>query len=154
MANVERPRILTCWSPQPGAPGQRITDALMLLPYWFARETDPARFEGGENIRVADAYVVDLLLDAGGETYETVAQFAGAMDLNGRPIRTSNLEGLLQTIHGVVGGTIAQREVEYVQRAVSHILQPWAKSLRGLRIKQKSRAAGRSMGLTCVRSVA
>ena len=40
------------------AAGRKIRDALLLLPDKAARDIDPAWFEAGDNIRVADAFVV------------------------------------------------------------------------------------------------
>jgi hypothetical protein len=37
------------------------------------------------------------MLNAAGETYETLKQFAEMLDLDGIPVRTINLEGLLRT---------------------------------------------------------
>ena len=39
--------------------GRRVKDALMILPDRAAKDIDPQWFEEGENIRVADAFVVD-----------------------------------------------------------------------------------------------
>lgn len=77
--------------------GEKIKAALMVLPDQAAREIDPGWFEEGENIRVADAFVVDIMLNACGETYETLKQYAETVDLDGIPVRTINLEGLLLT---------------------------------------------------------
>jgi predicted nucleotidyltransferase len=77
--------------------GEKIRAALMVLPDQSARDLDAAWFEEGENIRVADAIVVDIMLNACGETYETLKQFAETVELDGIPIRTVNLEGLLRT---------------------------------------------------------
>lgn len=77
--------------------GEKIRQALMVLPDQAAKDIDPAWFEEGENIRVADEFVVDILLNAGGETYETLKQFAEVLDLEGIPVRTINLEGMLRT---------------------------------------------------------
>ncbi len=77
--------------------GERVRDALLLLPDQAAREIDPGWFEEGENIRVVDAFVVDIMLSACGETYETLKEFAETVDLDGIPVRTVNLEGLLRT---------------------------------------------------------
>lgn len=77
--------------------GEKIRQALMVLPDQAAKDIDPAWFEDGENIRVADEFVVDILLNAGGETYETLKQFAEVLDLEGIPVRTINLEGMLRT---------------------------------------------------------
>lgn len=77
--------------------GERVRAALMVLPDQAAKDIDPAWFEEGENIRVADAFVVDIMLNACGETYETLQQYAETVDLDGIPVRTINLEGLLLT---------------------------------------------------------
>lgn len=77
--------------------GERVKKALMVLPDQAAKDIDPAWFEEGGNIRVADAFIVDVMFNACGETYETLKQFAVTIDLEGQPIRTVNLEGLLLT---------------------------------------------------------
>ena len=77
--------------------GIKIRSALMVLPDQAAKDIDPAWFDEGENIRVADAFVVDIMLNACGETYETLKQYAETVDLDGVPVRTINLEGLLLT---------------------------------------------------------
>lgn len=48
------------------AVGQRIKDVLLILPDQAAKEIEPAWFEEGENIRVADAFVVDVMLNVNG----------------------------------------------------------------------------------------
>jgi predicted nucleotidyltransferase len=77
--------------------GKRIKDALMILPDQAARDIDPAWFSEGENIRVADAFVVDILLNANGLTYETLKPYVETIELDGIPVRTISLEGLLLT---------------------------------------------------------
>jgi hypothetical protein len=77
--------------------GERVRAALMVLPDQAAKDIDPAWFEEGENIRVADAFVIDIMLNACGETFETLQQYAETVDLDGIPVRTINLEGLLLT---------------------------------------------------------
>ena len=77
--------------------GEKVRLALMVLPDQAAKDIDPAWFEEGENIRVADEFVVNIMLNAGGETYETLSQFAEVLDLGGIPVRTINLEGMLRT---------------------------------------------------------
>lgn len=77
--------------------GKKVREALMVLPDQAAKDLDPAWFEEGENIRVADAFVVDIMLNACGETYETLKRYAETLDFEGVPIRTVNLEGLLLT---------------------------------------------------------
>jgi len=69
----------------------------MVLPDQAAKEIAVEWFEEGENIRVADAFVVDLLLAANGQTYETLSRYAEIIDLDGIPVRTVTLEGLLLT---------------------------------------------------------
>ena len=83
--------------PATQAAGVKIKEALMVLPDKVARDIDPAWFDEGENIRVADAFVVDIMLNACGETYETLKQYVETVDLDGLPVRTVNLEGLLRT---------------------------------------------------------
>jgi predicted nucleotidyltransferase len=77
--------------------GQRIKDALMVLPDRAAKDIEPQWFEEGENIRVADAFVVDLMLNANGQTYDTLSQYAETIELDGIPVKTISLEGLLLT---------------------------------------------------------
>lgn len=75
----------------------RLKQALMLLPDKAAADMDLQWFGEGDNIRVADAFVVDIMLNACGQTYEMLAPYAETIDLDGIPVRTVNLEGLLLT---------------------------------------------------------
>lgn len=77
--------------------GRRVKAALMSLPDQAAKELDPAWFEEGENIRVADAFVVDIMLNANGQSFDSLRSHAQTMDLDGIPVKTVNLEGLLLT---------------------------------------------------------
>jgi predicted nucleotidyltransferase len=77
--------------------GQRVKKALMALPDGAAKDIEPRWFEEGENIRVADAFVVDLMLNANGQTYDTLSQYAETIELEGIPVKTISLEGLLLT---------------------------------------------------------
>ena len=99
------------------AAGGKIRDALLLLPDQAAREIDPAWFDEGENIRVADAFVVDIMLNACGETYESLQQYAETIDLDGVPVRTVNLQGLLLTKQTARDKDIADRIV--LERALA-----------------------------------
>lgn len=93
------------------AAGTKIREALLLLPDQAAAEIDPAWFDEGENIRVADAFVVDIMLNACGETYDSLQQFAETIDLDGIPVRTLNLQGLLLTKQTTRDKDIADRIV-------------------------------------------
>ena len=97
--------------------GQRLKQALMVLPEQAAKDIDPQWFAEGENIRVADAFVVDVLLNANGHSYETLSRYAEIVDLDGIPVRTINLEGLLLTKRTLREKDIADRMV--LERALS-----------------------------------
>ena len=77
--------------------GERVRKALLVLPDKAAREIDPAWFESDDTIRVADEFVVDVMFRACGETYESLLPFEQRIDLDGVPVRTVSLEGLLKT---------------------------------------------------------
>ncbi len=77
--------------------GQKTKQALLLLPDGVAKDIDPEWFPEGDTIRVADAFVVDLMFNACGESYESLQPYAVTVDLEGVPLRTINLEGLLKT---------------------------------------------------------
>lgn len=92
--------------------GRKVRDALMVLP---DQAIDPAWFEEGENIRVADEFIVDIMLNAGGETYDTLEQHAETIDLEGLQIRTINLQGLLLTKQSTRDKDVADRAI--IERA-------------------------------------
>ncbi len=77
--------------------GERVRRALLVLPDKVATELDPAWFLERETIRVADAFVVDLMFNACGETLETLESHTVTIDFDGVPVRTLGLEGLLKT---------------------------------------------------------
>ncbi|MCM2287512.1 MAG: hypothetical protein NDI67_00685 [Sulfuritalea sp.] len=99
------------------AAGRKIRNTLLLLPDQAARDIDPAWFEEGENIRVADAFVVDIMLNACGETYDSLQRYAETIDLDGIPVRTVNLQGLLLTKQTARDKDIADRIV--LERALA-----------------------------------
>lgn len=107
--------------------GVRIKEALMVLPDQAAKDIDPAWFEEGENIRVADIFVVDIMLNACGETYETLRKFVETVDLEGIPVRTVNLEGLLLTKRTMRDKDVPDRIV--LERALEMFRQHGGKSL-------------------------
>ncbi|MCC7312166.1 MAG: hypothetical protein IT510_13060 [Sulfuritalea sp.] len=104
------------------AAGRKIRDALLLLPDKAARDIDPAWFEAGDNIRVADAFVVDLMLNACGETYDSLQRYAEIIDLDGIPVRTVNLQGLLLTKQTSRDKDVADRMV--LERALAVLNMP------------------------------
>jgi hypothetical protein len=63
----------------------------------WQKNIDAAWFAEGDTIRVADAFVVDLMFNACGESYESLQPYAVTVDFDGVPLRTVNLEGLLKT---------------------------------------------------------
>lgn len=91
--------------------GERVRAALLMLPDGVAKDLDPAWFVEGETIRVADAFVVDLMFNACGQTFETLLPFAATIDFDGVATRTLNIEGLLKTKQSVRDKDRMDREV-------------------------------------------
>jgi len=83
--------------PRSAQAGARLRQALLTLPDRVAEALDPAWFTEGDNIRVADAFVVDLLLSANGHSFEDLQPHEQRIDLDGVPVRTIDLDGLLLT---------------------------------------------------------
>ena len=79
------------------AEGEKVKQALLHLPDRAARDLDPAWFEEGNTIRIADEIVVDLLFSACGETLDSLKAHIVTISLEGTPVRTLDLEGLLKT---------------------------------------------------------
>ncbi len=96
--------------------GKRVIKALLILPERASEQIDPAWFEEGETIRVADEFIVDLLFNACGETNQTLARYAEIVDLDGIPVRTLSLEGLLLTKQTVRDKDVMDRMV--LQKAI------------------------------------
>ncbi len=97
--------------------GSKVKAALMVLPDQAARDLEPEWFVEGDNIRVADAFLVDIMLNACGETYETLGQYAVTVDLEGIPVKTVNLEGLLRTKQTMRAKDVADRRI--LERALA-----------------------------------
>ena len=95
---------------------KRVIKALLMLPEKAGKQIDPAWFEEGETIRVADEFIVDLLFNACGETNQTLARYAEIVDLDGIPVRTLSLEGLLLTKQTVRDKDVMDRMV--LQKAI------------------------------------
>jgi predicted nucleotidyltransferase len=96
--------------------GKRVIKALLILPERASAQIDPVWFEEGETIRVADEFIVDLLFNACGETNQTLARYAEIVDLDGIPVRTLSLEGLLLTKQTVRDKDVMDRMV--LQKAI------------------------------------
>lgn len=96
--------------------GRRVKDALMVLPDRAARDLVPEWFAEGENIRVADAFIVDIMLNVNGQTFDTLRQYSETVELDGILVRTINLEGLLLTKQTMRDKDAADRVV--IERAL------------------------------------
>lgn len=79
--------------------GRRVIRALSFLPSsadlqaeWF--EVDLAQ---PDNIRVADELLLDLLFAANGQTFESLQPHARHLHVEGVPIATLDIDGLLKT---------------------------------------------------------
>lgn len=83
--------------PQSAESGVRVKRALLALPEQAAKDLEPSWFESDETIRVADEFVVDILFNACGETYASLQPHAVTIDLDGIPVRTLDLAGMLKT---------------------------------------------------------
>lgn len=83
--------------PRGESAGERVRRALLVLPDRAARDLELHWFEEGGTIRVADEFVVDLMFNAGGETYASLKDHAVTIDFDGVLVRTLDLEGLLKT---------------------------------------------------------
>lgn len=79
------------------ANGRRVRQALLVLADQCARDIDPAWFAEGDNIRVADEITVDLLFSPCAQTYDMLKAHEQIVDLDGVPVHTVSLEGLLLT---------------------------------------------------------
>lgn len=77
--------------------GHLVRQALLVLADQSARDIDPAWFTEGDNIRVADEITVDLLFSPCAQTYEMLLPQRQVVDLDGVPVSTVSLEGLLLT---------------------------------------------------------
>lgn len=79
--------------------GRRVIRALDFLP--ASKDLDPTWFEmtsgEPENIRVADELLIDLLFAANGETFQSVQDHVRVLVVEGIPVHTLDIEGLLRT---------------------------------------------------------
>ncbi|MCB4792409.1 MAG: nucleotidyltransferase family protein [Elusimicrobia bacterium] len=77
--------------------GKKVINALLVLPDRAARDIDVSWFEEKDTIRLADEIVVDIMFNAAGETYESLKKYMEVIKIDGIPVKTINLEGLLLT---------------------------------------------------------
>jgi predicted nucleotidyltransferase len=90
--------------------GERVKRALLMLPEGAAKDIDPVWFEEGATIRVADEFVVDVMFNACGESYESLRPFARVVTFDdGTEMKTLDLEGLFLTKQTVRGKDEADR---------------------------------------------
>ncbi len=83
--------------PDSSASSKAIIDSLMVLADKESANLKPVWFDEGENIRLADEIVVDLIFKTCGETYESLKPYIEIIDLDGIPLKTLCLEGLIKT---------------------------------------------------------
>ncbi|NNM83176.1 MAG: hypothetical protein HKL98_11315 [Burkholderiales bacterium] len=106
--------------------GEAIKKALMVLPDRAAADIDPEWFEEGETFRLADEFVVDIMMNACGETFETLSRYAETVELEGIPVRTVSLEGLLRTKQTVRDKDVSDRII--LERAMEVFKRETGKS--------------------------
>lgn len=99
--------------------GFLVKNALMSLPDKVAQDIDPLWFEEGETIRVADEFLIDIMFNACGETYDSLSRFAQSTDIDGVEVRTISLEGLLLTKMTVRDKDVLDRAI--LERAIAAI---------------------------------
>ena len=83
--------------PRNRAAGEIVRLALMNLPDQAAAEINLDWIEKGENVRIVDSFVVDLLMNACGETYESLQQYRESVELDDIPVATLSIDGLIKT---------------------------------------------------------
>ena len=83
--------------PDSSTSAKAIIDSLMVLADKESVNLKPAWFDEGENIRLADEIVVDLIFKTCGETYNSLKPYIEIIDLDGIPLKTLSLEGLIKT---------------------------------------------------------
>ena len=77
--------------------GKKIVEALLVLPDKAAKDIHLDWFAEKDTIRLADEIVVDVMFNAAGETYETLKSHMEIVTVDGIPVKTLDLEGLLLT---------------------------------------------------------
>jgi hypothetical protein len=77
--------------------GEKIIKALLVLADRSASKIELAWFEENETIRLADEIVVDIMFKAAQETYDSLKKYMEIIDLDGIPVKTIDIKGLLMT---------------------------------------------------------
>jgi len=103
------------------ATGTKLIQVLMTLPDKVAKEIDPQWFTEGGTIRVGDVYMIDLLMNANGHTYEKLLPHLETVYLDEVPVRTLDLAGLLLTKQTPRDKDISDRVI--LERALGAISQ-------------------------------
>jgi predicted nucleotidyltransferase len=83
--------------PKQSASSGKLVEALLVLHDQAAKDINLAWFKDGDTIRLADEITVDIMFNAAGESYESLKDYTEVIDLDGIPVKTINLEGLLKT---------------------------------------------------------
>ena len=96
--------------------GEKVKRALLMLPRQVSEEIDIEWFRDSDTIRVADEFVVDIMFNACGETYESLVSELEMLEIDGIPVRTVSVAGLLRTKQTVRQKDIVDRLV--LERAV------------------------------------
>jgi predicted nucleotidyltransferase len=103
---------------------QPIIEALMMLPDKTAKELEPEWFEEGENIRLADEFVVDLILSTCQQTYDSLKKYTEIIEVDGVPITTLSIEGLLLTKQSMRDKDVMdRRSLEIILNRISELNQ-------------------------------
>ena len=91
--------------------GDKLRQALLVLPDKCAKDIDLSWFDKKGTIRVADEVTVDIMFNACGQSYEDLKKYEEVIVLDGIPIRTVNLEGLWLTKRTIRHKDIADRKI-------------------------------------------
>jgi len=91
--------------------GKSVKKALMVLPDQAVKELEDEWFVEGDNIRLADEVVVDILFNACGETYESLQSHIEEIDLDGVPVKTLDIYGLVKTKNSIREKDISDRKI-------------------------------------------
>lgn len=97
--------------PNRSTSSKAIIEGLLVLADKESANLDPSWFDEGENIRLADEVVVDLIFKTCGETYESLISDIEIVDLDGIPVKTLSLEGLIKTKQSMRDKDVMDRDI-------------------------------------------